>query len=70
MPAPQPGAAAGRIGARNKYTVPQIHANFNKRLIKSPKLYFLDSGLMCWLLGIQAPEQLTTHPLRGAIFET
>ncbi len=46
------------------------HANFNKRLIKSPKLYFLDSGLLCWLLGIQAPEQLTTHPLRGAIFET
>lgn len=46
------------------------HANFNKRLIKSPKLYFLDTGLLCWLLGIQASEQLTTHPLRGAIFET
>ncbi|NDY95318.1 ATP-binding protein [Wenzhouxiangella limi] len=46
------------------------HANFNKRLIKSPKLYFLDTGLLCWLLGIQAQEQLATHPLRGAIFET
>lgn len=46
------------------------HANFNKRLIKSPKLYFHDTGLLCWLLGIQQPEQLATHPLRGAIFET
>ncbi len=46
------------------------HANFNKRLIKAPKLYFLDTGLLCWLLGIHKPEQLATHPLRGAIFET
>lgn len=46
------------------------HANFNKRLIKSPKLYFYDTGLLCWLLGIQEPAQLATHPLRGQIFET
>lgn len=46
------------------------HANFNKRLIKSPKLYFHDTGLQCWLLGIHQPEQLATHPLRGSIFET
>lgn len=46
------------------------HMNFNKRMIKSPKLYFLDTGLMCWLLGIQSPRQLASHPLRGAIFET
>lgn len=46
------------------------HANFNKRLIISPKLYFLDTGLLCWLLGIQAPEQLAVHPLRGSVFET
>jgi len=46
------------------------HANFNKRLIKSPKLYFHDTGLLCWLLGIQEPEQLATHPLRGSVFET
>ena len=46
------------------------HVNFNKRLIKSPKLYFLDTGLLCWLLGVQAPEQLATHPLRGQVFET
>ena len=46
------------------------HANFNKRMIKSPKLYFHDTGLLCWLLGIQASGQLASHPLRGAIFET
>ncbi|HEX5646729.1 MAG TPA: ATP-binding protein [Nitrospira sp.] len=46
------------------------HANFRKRLVKSPKLYFYDTGLLCWLLGIQEPDQLTTHPLRGHIFET
>ncbi|MBI5632995.1 MAG: ATP-binding protein [Nitrospirae bacterium] len=46
------------------------HKNFNKRLIKSPKLYFYDAGLASWLLGIQTPQQLETHPLRGNIFET
>jgi len=46
------------------------HANFNKRLIKTPKLYFHDAGLACWLLGIQTPQQLNSHPLRGSIFET
>ncbi len=43
--------------------------NFSKRLIKSPKLYFYDSGLLCSLLGIQTPEQLQSHSMRGAIFE-
>jgi len=46
------------------------HANIGKRLIKSPKLYFLDTGLACFLLGIQTPEHLRGHPLRGALFET
>jgi hypothetical protein len=46
------------------------HQNFNKRVIKSPKIYFYDTGLLCWMLGIQGPDQLVTHPLRGAIFET
>lgn len=46
------------------------YANFSKRLIKSPKLYFYDTGLVCWLLGIQEAGQLATHPLRGSIFET
>ncbi|MBT4504436.1 MAG: ATP-binding protein [Gemmatimonadetes bacterium] len=45
------------------------HENFNKRLVKSPKLYFYDTGLLCSLLGLQAAGQLTTHYLRGSIFE-
>lgn len=43
--------------------------NFNKRIIKSPKIYFYDTGLLCYLLRIQTPTQLRTHPLRGFIFE-
>jgi predicted AAA+ superfamily ATPase len=50
--------------------LPPYHRNFNKRLVKSPKLYFLDSGLMAWLLGIEHADQIATHPLRGALFET
>lgn len=46
------------------------HANFNRRLIKMPKLYFYDVGLASWLLGIRTTEQMMTHPLRGSIFET
>ncbi|MCB9728143.1 MAG: ATP-binding protein [Deltaproteobacteria bacterium] len=46
------------------------HRNLGKRLVKTPKLYFYDTGLLCWLLGIREPEQLAAHPLRGAIFET
>jgi hypothetical protein len=46
------------------------HGNINKRIVKSPKLYFLDTGLACFLLGIQSAGQLATHPLRGALFET
>jgi len=44
--------------------------NIGKRLIKTPKLHFYDTGLVCWLLGIRDPSQLRLHPLRGAIFET
>ena len=45
------------------------HKNFGKRLIKSPKLFFLDSGLLCYLLGIQSPEDVYHHASRGNIFE-
>jgi len=44
-------------------------ANLGKRLVKSPKLYFIDTGLACHLLGIEAADQVKTHPLRGALFE-
>lgn len=50
--------------------LPSYHKNFSKRIIKSPKLYFTDTGLVCYLLGIKTPEQLSSHPLRGEIFET
>lgn len=45
------------------------HENFSKRLIKSPKLYFYDTGLLCSLLGLESANQLATHYVRGAIFE-
>jgi predicted AAA+ superfamily ATPase len=45
------------------------HQNFRKRVIKSPKLYFHDTGLACHLQGIRSVEQLQTHPLRGNLFE-
>ena len=50
--------------------LPPYHRNFGKRLVKSPKLYFLDTGLLCHLLRIADPLTLQTHALRGAIFET
>ena len=52
------------------FRVPAFHAHPRKRLVKMPKLYFHDTGLACWLLGIRQPEQLHSHPLRGPIFET
>lgn len=45
------------------------HANLGKRLVKTPKLYFIDTGLASHLLGIEQAHQLKTHPLRGALFE-
>jgi predicted AAA+ superfamily ATPase len=52
------------------YLLPPYHRNFGKRLVKTPKLYFLDVGLASWLLGIRSPEVLAMHPSRGALFET
>jgi hypothetical protein len=46
------------------------HRNFGKRLIKSPKLYFLDTGLLCYLLGIRSADDLRHHAGRGSIFES
>lgn len=51
------------------YTLPPYYVNISKRLTKSPKLYFYDTGLLCFILGITEIEQLKVHPLRGAIFE-
>ena len=52
------------------YLLEPYHNNFNKRLLKTPKLYFLDTGLACWLLGWNTPEQLTNGAMWGHMFET
>lgn len=52
------------------FLLPPWFANIGKRLVKSPKLYFCDTGLACYLIGLRAAEQLASHPLRGALFET
>ena len=52
------------------FRLPPFHANLRKRLVKMPKLHFHDTGLACWLLGIRSADQLRSHPLRGALFET
>ena len=51
------------------YLLKPHHQNFNKRLVKMPKLYFYDTGLACSLLGIHNSEQLTSHPSMGNLFE-
>lgn len=51
------------------FRLPPFHANLGKRLVKRPKLYFHDPGLAVSLLGVDEPEQLAVHPLRGAMFE-
>lgn len=51
-------------------TLPPHHRNFRKRLRKRPRLHFLDSGLVCHLLGIRDGATLERHPLRGAVFES
>lgn len=45
------------------------HENFSKRLVKTPKLYFYDTGLLSYLLGIKTPEDLHTHSIKGNLFE-
>jgi predicted AAA+ superfamily ATPase len=52
------------------YLLEPYHNNFNKRLIKTPKLYFLDTGLACWLLGWNTPEQLINGAMWGHMFES
>ncbi|MBF0503045.1 MAG: ATP-binding protein [Candidatus Riflebacteria bacterium] len=47
-----------------------FHRNFGKRLVKAPKLYFLDPGFAAWLIGLKDSEHLCIHSHRGALFET
>jgi uncharacterized protein len=52
------------------FQIPPWLSNTRKRVIKAPKLHWVDQGLACQLLGIQTPEQLALHPQRGALFES
>ena len=52
------------------YLLEPFYNNLNKRLVKTPKLYFLDTGLACWLLGWNTPEQLTNGAMWGHMFES
>lgn len=51
------------------YLLKPYHKSYNKRIIKSPKIYFYDTGLLCSLLGMTQKEQLDAHFMRGEIFE-
>lgn len=51
------------------YRLQPYYKNFNKRIIKAPKLYFYDTGLVCNLLGITSAEQVSDFYLRGGLFE-
>lgn len=46
------------------------HKNFGKRLVKTPKIYFYDTGLAAWLVGIRDPDHLSIHPMRSSLFES
>jgi predicted AAA+ superfamily ATPase len=51
------------------YKVSPYFENFSKRVIKTPKMYFYDTGLLCYLLGIKNADELSDNILRGSIFE-
>ena len=51
------------------FRLPPYHTNFGKRLVKTPKLYFHDTGLAAWLLGVTDAGAMNSHPMRGALFE-
>ena len=51
------------------FTVTPYHRNFGKRLVKTPKLYFVDTGMVAWLLGIASVDAMKIHAMRGALFE-
>jgi predicted AAA+ superfamily ATPase len=52
------------------HLLPPHHRNLGKRVVKTPKLYFIDVALAASLMGVQSAGQLAVHPLRGALFET
>jgi len=68
----QPTAKAWISALENSYIVfilQPFHENFSKRIVKTPKLYFYDTGLLCYLLKISDPEQIANHFFKGCLFE-
>ena len=68
----QPTAKAWLSALENSYILfllQPLHNNFNKRVMKSPKLYFYDTGLLCHLLKIKDENQIRTHAYKGNLFE-
>ncbi len=51
------------------FRLPPYYRNFGKRVVKSPKIYFHEPGLLCWLLGIESPAEVARDPLHGSLFE-
>lgn len=51
------------------FILPPYFENFSKRIVKTPKIYFVDTGLLCHLLSIRSTEHLKAHPLLGSLFE-
>jgi uncharacterized protein len=52
------------------WLVEPYYENLGLRLVKSPKIYFCDTGLLCFLAGFRAAKEITAHPMWGAVFET
>lgn len=68
----QPTAKSWLSALESSYITFQLypfHKNFSKRVVKTPKLYFYDTGLLAFLLKIKNRETLLTHPVKGALFE-
>jgi len=51
------------------FRLPPYYRNFGKRIIKSPKIYFHEPGLLCWLLGIESAAEVARDPIHGQLFE-
>ena len=68
----QPTAKSWLSALENCYIIFQLfpyHENFSKRIVKTPKLYFYDTGLLSYLLRISSADQLLTHSVKGSLFE-
>ncbi|EOZ96797.1 ATPase [Indibacter alkaliphilus LW1] len=68
----QPTAKAWLSALEQSFITFQLypyHKNFNKRIVKTPKLYFYDTGLLCHLLKISKTESILTNPIKGALFK-